>query len=46
MSKTLIRTFFGEDADFFIGKFVKISNIEELNIDGRSVVKVTFETEN
>lgn len=45
MKQTLTKEFYGNDADFFIGKFVKISEIKELNRE-RSVVKVTFEVEN
>jgi len=45
MKQTLTKEFFGKDADFFIGKFVTISEIKELNRE-RSVVKITFEAAN
>lgn len=45
MKQTLTKEFYGKDADFFIGKFVKISDIKELDRE-RSVVKVIFEVEN
>lgn len=44
MKTTYTRTFYGEDAEFFIGKCIKISNIEELD-RMVTVVKVTFEAE-
>ena len=45
MTQTLSKEFYGKDADFFIGKFVKILDIQEQDRE-RSVVKVTFEVEN
>jgi len=45
MKQTLTKTFFGKEANFFIGKFVKISEIKELDRE-RSAIKITFEVEN
>lgn len=45
MTRTLTKEFFGEDADFFIGKFVKISEIKEIDRE-RSAIEITFEVEN
>jgi len=42
MKQTITKTFFNEEADFFIGKFVKISEIKELDRE-RSAVEITFE---
>ena len=42
MKQTLTKELFGKDADFFIGKCIIISDIEELDRE-RSAVKVTFE---
>lgn len=39
---TITKTFFGEDADFFIGKVAKISEIKEIDRE-RSAVETTFE---
>ena len=39
------KEFFGKDADFFIGKCVKILDIKELERE-RSVVTITFEAAN
>ena len=44
MTRTLRKEFFGKDAEFFIGKFVKISEIKELDRE-RSAVAITFEVE-
>lgn len=45
MNTTLTKEFFGEDADFFIGKCITISDIKELDRE-RSAVEVTFEVKN
>jgi len=42
MKQILKKNFFGKDADFFIGKFVIISEIKELDREG-SAIEVTFE---
>jgi len=43
MKRTLRKEFFGADADFFIGNFVKISHIKKLDRKS-SGIEITFES--
>jgi len=42
MNTKITKTFFGKDADFFIGKSIIIKDVTKLDRE-RSAVKVTFE---